>query len=413
MNALAQPRSDSSAAPDPALLYAAMEALPASLAIVEGGSVLYANPAWARVFECIDSSQLQGRMLEEFIPENALRAATVDPNDGSEICPAGEFAHVRRDGTSLHLQIFCNGLRVRGENFAVVSAHDVSGQKEIEKWLRESQRLENVGRLVGGVAHDFNNLLTGLMLYCDLLIGELEKDSRSRHHAQEMRSAGEQGAKLVQQLLAIARPSVEDLNVVALNDVVSSVEGLLTRLIGENVVLTKSLAGDLGSVRMDPAQVQQILLNLVLNARDAMPDGGRILLTTRNCTGYLPAGLEQAPQLVSCVELAVSDTGSGMNAETLGRAFEPFFTTKENGRGNGLGLASARRLAKLHGGTILAESEPGRGTRISLLLPRVSAETASGTTTSDSTRSDFKQADSSSFDCTSSHCTSADSKITR
>ena len=413
MNALAQPRSDSSAAPDPALLYAAMEALPASLAIVEGGSVLYANPAWARVFECIDSSQLQGRMLEEFIPENALRAATVDPNDGSEICPAGEFAHVRRDGTRLHLQIFCDGLRVRGKNFALVSAHDVSGQKEIEKWLRESQRLENVGRLVGGVAHDFNNLLTGLMLYCDLLIGELEKDSRSRHHAQEMRSAGEQGAKLVQQLLAIARPSVEDLNVVALNDVVSSVEGLLTRLIGENVVLTKSLACDLGSVRMDPAQVQQILLNLVLNARDAMPDGGRILLTTRNCTGYLLAGLEQAPQLVSCVELAVSDTGSGMNAETLGRAFEPFFTTKENGRGNGLGLASARRLAKLHGGTILAESEPGRGTRISLLLPRVSAGTASEPTTSDSTRSDFNQADSSSFDCTSSHCTSADSKITR
>ncbi len=121
----------------------------------------------------------------------------------------------------------------------VVSARDVSGQKQIEKRLRESQRLENVGRLVGGVAHDFNNLLTGLMLYCDLLIGELEKDSRSRHHAQEMRSAGEQGAELVQQLLAVARPSVEDLNVFALNDVVTGVEGLLTRLIGENIVLTQ------------------------------------------------------------------------------------------------------------------------------------------------------------------------------
>jgi PAS domain S-box-containing protein len=407
LNALAQPRPDSSASPDPALLYAAIEALPASLAIVEGGSVVYANPAWARVFECSDPAQLQGRRLGEFIPENALRHATAEPNDGSEICPAGEFAHVRQDGARLHLQISCNGLRVRGKNFAVVNAHDVSGQKEIEKWLRESQKLENVGRLVGGVAHDFNNLLTGLMLYCDLLIGELEKDSRSRHHAQEMRRAGEQGAKLVQQLLAISRPSVEDLNAVALNDVVNNVEGLLTRLIGENVVLTKSLAGDLGSVRMDPAQVQQILLNLVLNARDAMPDGGKILLTTRNCAGYLPSGLE-APQLMPCVELAVSDTGSGMDAETLGRAFEPFFTTKENGRGNGLGLASARRLAKLHGGTILAESEPGRGTRISLLLPRVSAGTASDPTTSDSTRSDSTKADSTSFDCTSS-----DSKITR
>lgn len=417
MNALAQPRPDSSASPDPALLYAAMEALPESVAIVEGGSVVYANPAWARVFECNDPLQLQGRMLEEFIPESALRNATAEPNDGSGIHPAGEFAHVRQDGSRLHLQISCNGMRVRGNNFAVVSAHDVSGQKEIEKWLRESQRLENVGRLVGGVAHDFNNLLTGLMLYCDLLIGELEKDSRSRHHAQEMRSAGEQGAKLVQQLLAIARPSVEDSNVVALNDVVDSVEGLLTRLIGENVGLIKSLAGDLGSVRMDPAQVQQILLNLVLNARDAMPDGGRILLTTRNCTGYLPSGLE-APQLMPCVELAVSDTGSGMDAETLDRAFEPFFTTKENGRGNGLGLASACRLAKLHGGNILAESEPGRGTRVSLLLPRVSPGTASDPTTSDPKRSDFTEADSTSFDrtssdCTLSDCTSSDSKITR
>jgi len=151
--------------------------------------------------------------------------------------------------------------------------------------------------------------------------------------------------------------------------------GLLTRLIGENIVLHTSLAADLGAVRMDPAQVQQILLNLVLNARDAMPDGGQITLTTRNCTGHLSGS--ESTQIVPWVELTVADTGGGMDAETLDRAFEPFFTTKNPGRGNGLGLATARRLARLEGGTIVAESELGKGTRISVRLPRVPSDTPS------------------------------------
>ena len=154
----------------------------------------------------------------------------------------------------------------------------------------------------------------------------------------------------------------------ALNDVVTGIEDLVTRLIGENIVLTTSLAADLGAVRMDPSQVQQILLNLVLNARDAMPDGGQITLATRNSTGAHGS---------SWVELSVTDTGDGMDAETLERAFEPFFTTKKPGRGNGLGLATARRLARQQGGTIVAESEPGKGTRVCVRLPRVQADTPS------------------------------------
>ncbi len=250
-------------------------------------------------------------------------------------------------------------------------------QEQAETELREAQRLEAVGRLAGGVAHDFNNLLTGIMLYCDLLIAELQEDSRSHHHARQIRRAGEHGAKVVQQLLAVARPKALESRVFALNEVVVGIEELLTRLIGENIVLNISLAGDLGAVRMDPAHVQQILLNLVLNARDAMPEGGHITLATRNCTWYLQKNSEKGscddekPQLVPCVELAVSDTGCGMDSETLGRAFKPFFTTKESGRGNGLGLDTACRLAKMEGGTILAESQPGRGTRVSLWLPCV------------------------------------------
>ena len=179
--------------------------------------------------------------------------------------------------------------------------------------------------------------------------------------------AGEHGAALVRQLLAVAHPRAEEPRTFALNDVVTGIEDLVTRLIGENIVLTTSLAAELGAVRMDPSQVQQILLNLVLNARDALPGGGQITLTTRN----------SADAHNSWVELSVTDSGSGMDAETLERAFEPFFTTKKPGRGNGLELATARRLARQQGGAIVAESEPGKGTRVCVRLPRVEADTLS------------------------------------
>ena len=189
-----------------------------------------------------------------------------------------------------------------------------------------------------------------------------------------MRHAGEQSAELVRQLLAVARPQPMESRVFALNLVVAGAEHLLIRLIGENIVFHTSLAHDLGSVRMDPARLQQILLNLVLNARDAMPNGGQITLTTRNRTAALPGVPDRKPELMPCVELTVADNGCGMDAETLSRAFEPFFTTKKSGRGNGLGLATACSLVKQDGGTMLAESTPGIGTRISVLLPRVNRD---------------------------------------
>jgi two-component system, cell cycle sensor histidine kinase and response regulator CckA len=357
MSAIVQLRPKSDGSPDPALLLAAIQASPESLAIISSGCIVYANPAWCAMFECADLSQLLGRPVEDLI--------TADSG----------FVHTRRDGSSLHIELAGARFHLRGSEFQLIHACDVSSQKQVERQLREAQTLEAVGRLVGGVAHDFNNLLTGIILYCDLLIGELKKDSRAQRHVREMRMAGEHGAALVQQLLAVARPPTEQPRVFALNDVVTGLKDLLTRLIGENIVLHTSLAADLGAVSMDPAQVQQILLNLVLNARDAMPDGGQITLTTRNCTGHLPGS--GSTQIVPWVELTVADTGGGMDAETLDRAFEPFFTTKNPGRGNGMGLATARRLARLEGGTIGAESEPGKGTRISVRLPRVPSDTPS------------------------------------
>ena len=241
---------------------------------------------------------------------------------------------------------------------------------QTEQQLRDAHKMEAIGRLVGGVAHDFNNLLTGMVLCSELILAGLDMNSRLRRFAEEIRTAGEQGAGLIQQLMAVARQRAVEPCLLCLNDAVSEVRNLLTRLIGENIELIPELADDLGLVRMDPAEVQQIILNLVLNARDAMPDGGRALLTTRNCEEPGPEG--EPKQFRNCwVEFAVSDTGCGMDTETRARLFEPFFTTKKPGKGNGLGLATVYRIVTHQGGTIYVESEPGKGTRVVVQLPRV------------------------------------------
>jgi signal transduction histidine kinase len=318
MSAIAQLRPNNSGSSDPALLMAAFQVVPESLAIVASASrvIVYANPAWCGMFECSDPAQLQGRPVEDLIPSHLL-AVRPGTAMNEEISAEAHFVHTRSDGTHLHIEVARAGFHLRGGEFQVIHTRDVSRQNEVERQLREAQTLEAVGRLVGGVVHDFNNLLTGIMLYCDLLIGELEEGSRPRRHVEEVRMAGEHGAALVQQLLAVAhprseKPRADEPRTFALNDIVGGIEDLVTRLVGENVVLTTSLATELGAVRMDPSQVQQILLNLVLNARDAMPDGGQITITTRNCADSL---------LESWVELSVTDTGDGMDAETLERTW--------------------------------------------------------------------------------------------
>jgi PAS domain S-box-containing protein len=258
----------------------------------------------------------------------------------------------------------------RNPEFTIAMVEDITARKQAEQQLREAQKMEAIGRLVGGVAHDFNNLLTGIMLYCDLLLAGLH-DSRLRHHVEEIRLAGEHGGALIQQLLAVARQQVVEPQVLSLNHQVSGMRNLLSRLIGENIELVTKLADDLWRVKVDPAQVQQIILNLVLNARDAMPDGGQVTLCTRNCIAPLAGGHGCEPAPAPCIELTVTDTGCGMDAETRSHLFEPFFTTKQTGRGNGLGLATVHRIVKQDGGTIAVESEVGRGTRVIIRLPRV------------------------------------------
>jgi two-component system, cell cycle sensor histidine kinase and response regulator CckA len=255
----------------------------------------------------------------------------------------------------------------------LVLAEDITEHWQSEQRLRQAERLEAIGRLAGGVAHDFNNLLTGVLLYCDLLLVGLDPGNRLRNYVEEIRTAGLQASSLVRQLLAVARPHHAELQLLSLNDVAEGMRSMLRRLIGENIELELRLDLNLGLVRMDPTQAQQILLNLVLNARDALPEGGHIRVETSNCQIQVLAEgkLGGIPAALPCALLLVSDDGKGMDAETRRHLFEAFFTTKAPERGTGLGLTTVHDIVTRSGGLIHVDSEPGGGTRITVLLPFV------------------------------------------
>jgi two-component system, cell cycle sensor histidine kinase and response regulator CckA len=250
--------------------------------------------------------------------------------------------------------------------FLVALLEDVTEPKRVQENLRQAEKMEVIGRLAGGIAHDFNNLLTGILLYSDLMLAQLEPEHRIRHYVEEVRLAGEQGAALTQQLLAMARKQALEPRPLAINEIVSSTENLLRHLIGEQIKLVTVLDPSSGLVLFDPGQLRQILLNLVLNARDAIREGGTIRLSTRltELPGNHGTGKSQP-----AVSLIVEDNGCGMNAETRARLFEPFFTTKKSGEGTGMGLATVQHIVSEAGGLIEVATEPECGTRIEVFLP--------------------------------------------
>jgi two-component system, cell cycle sensor histidine kinase and response regulator CckA len=267
--------------------------------------------------------------------------------------------------------------RVAGANgradSALAMAGDPSPNSGAEQRLRHAERLEAVGRLAGGVAHDFNNLLTGVLLYCDLLLAHIEPCHRVRKYAEEIRKAGMQATGLVRQLLAVARPTNSEPRLLSLNEIAEGMRNLLVRLIGENIELKFRLDPNLGLVKMDPTQCQQILLNLVLNARDAMPNGGEITIETSNCKVQVLTELHAAAGSTAslpCALFVVADNGGGMDDATRAHLFEAFFTTKA-GKGTGLGLATVHDIVTSNGGLIHVDSALQRGTRVSVLLPLV------------------------------------------
>jgi PAS domain S-box-containing protein len=293
---------------------------------------------------------------------------------------AVEKRYLRKDGGVVWANLLLSLLRSSSGDpvHFVAVVEDITGQKRaederlfLERQLLQAQKMESVGRLAGGVAHDFNNHLTVINGYCAMLLDEMGPADPQREQVEEILLAGNRAAALTQQLLAFSRKQVAEPRVISLNDVVAEALKMLSRLIGDDVEIVTHFDADLGSVVADPSQMNQVLMNLAINARDAMPDGGRMVIETSNTDldeGYAAqhAGVEAGPYVL----LSITDTGVGMTQEVVQHIFEPFFTTKGVGEGTGLGLSTVYGIVKQAGGWVWVYSEPGKGSTFKVYLPR-------------------------------------------
>jgi PAS domain S-box-containing protein len=338
------------------------------------GNYTSINKAGERITGYTREEALKLNLAQTVAPEYLEKAREMLARKlAGEDVTAYELEIVAKDGRRVAVEV---NTRLVYQNKVAVGvqgiARDVTERKHLEEQLRQSQKMEAVGRLAGGIAHDFNNLLTAITGYSDLTLRRLRPEDPLRRNVEEVKKAGERAASLTRQLLAFSRKQVLQPKVLDLNSVVSDMEKMLRRLIGEDIELRTALAPELGSVRADPGQIEQVIMNLAVNARDAMPHGGNLIIETGNVSldeGYATRHIAVKPG--AYVMLAVSDTGAGMSEETQARIFEPFFTTKEVGRGTGLGLSTVYGIVKQSGGNIWVYSEEGRGTAFKIYLPRV------------------------------------------
>ncbi len=340
------------------------------------GTITFINPEFTRLY-----GYTEGEVVGKVTPR-ILKSGTMQPQEYDDFWRTivakrvvkGEFVNKTKAGKLVTLESSTNPILDEQGNITGFLAiqRDVTARKQLEAQLRQAQKMEAIGRLAGGVAHDFNNLLTIITGYGQLLLETLPEESPLRAQVTEVLKASERATSLTRQLLAFGRRQVLAPRVLDLNEVIADTEKMLRRLIGEDIELVAIPARRLGHVKADPGQLEQVILNLAVNARDAMPEGGRLTIETSNVIldeAYADQHVSVQPG--PYVMLAVSDTGHGMDSDTQAHLFEPFFTTKEKGKGTGLGLATVYGIVKQSGGYIWVYSEPGQGTTFKIYLPKV------------------------------------------
>ncbi len=354
------------------------------LTVDTSGRILSFNAMAERLFGYA-RQEIVGRKLEELMPD---RFSTIHERHRSDYFssprtrPMGlgmDLIARRKNGSEFPVEISLSHLRADGGTVAVAFVNDVSERKRseserkrLEQQLEHATKMEAVGRLAGGIAHDFNNLLTALSGFAEIVLDELPEGHPLREGAKQTLKTCQRSTSLVRRLLAVSRRQVQQLAEMDLNPKIAEIEKVLRSVLGEDVELVVNLEPGLGYVRADESQIEQVLLNLAVNARDAMPTGGRLTIRTANVE--VEDSLERHPlgiQPGQYVLVSISDNGVGMDAETLQHIFEPFFTTKERGKGTGLGLATVYGIVNQSGGHVSAESEPGRGATFKIYLPRI------------------------------------------
>jgi hypothetical protein len=290
---------------------------------------------------------------------------------------AGSSRHRVKSGRLIDVEITSHEMAFAGQSAALVVAQDITERRTLEEQFQQAQKMEAVGRLAGGVAHDFNNLLTVILGLCELLLADRNPDDSRQADIAEIQEAGIRAARLTRQLLAFSRKQIIEPTLLDMNVIVADLRAMLGRLIGEDVKVVLGLGADLALVKADRGQVEQIVMNLAVNARDAMPKGGMLTIETANVEldeHYAKTHLDVKPGLY--VRLTVTDTGTGMTPQVQARLFEPFFTTKEPGKGTGLGMATVFGIVTRSGGSVGVSSKVGKGTQFKVYFPRADAAEA-------------------------------------
>lgn len=340
------------------------------------GVILEANLSCEKLFGT-PRAQLVNRRMADFTPQDEREPRIVEYPTmvAPGVAAFSSTAIQRADGTVVNVEVSRTAIDVGKEHYVLSVARDVTDRLRLEEQLRQSQKMDAIGRLAGGVAHDFNNLLSVILSYGELVLGDLKPGEPMRDDIEEIRKAAKRAAELTRQLLMFSRQQVIEPKVLDLNEVLSGVDKMLQRIVGADIDLVSLTASRLGRVRVDPGSIEQVIMNLVVNARDAMPRGGKLTMETANVV--LDEEYARSHLGVTAgwhVMLAVTDTGTGMDRLTQRRIFEPFYTTKGQGKGTGLGLSTVFGIVQQSGGSIWVYSELGKGTSFKVYLPRVEAD---------------------------------------